>query len=245
MATIDEMIGNVRMRMADPDFHNPSLRHLLRFTLDHVRSLFNQITNSNEAWATGELTQAISPGAEEYSLAITGKPFAMYTTDSSNPSHVERMIPVYTLQNLLLAYEGPRDGAWVWPQYAGGSSHTAMGVAFYQKDGAPGWYARVRPLPQASAQYKILYSIGNWAESAGLSSSPVLTDHHHLIEVRTAMSALPMARWSEDEKANTEKRKELALSLMNDERAFRRDFETYLRSLSQSRIGFRASGYSY
>lgn len=245
MATIDQMIADVRLRLGDPLPQSPSLRHLFRFTLDHCQSLFNQITNSNEAWAVNFTTLSVSPGEEEYLLIITGKPLVVYTQDDSDPAHIERMIKVYELQNLLLSYEGPRNGAWFWPGWSDDSEHTAAGIAFYQKTGVDGWYARIRPVPQVAADYRVVYTVGNWASSAALGSAPVMAEHHHLIEVRTALSALPLARWSDDMAADMEQRKMLAMSLTNDEKQFRRDFEIYLRSLTQSRIGFRHSGFAY
>lgn len=245
MATIADMIFAVRERLGDPYQHAPSQRHILRYVLDQTQSLFNQIANSNETWAVSDTTLTVSPNVEEYQLQITGKPFLMYTQDLSNPSHYERPIRVYDLQNLLLSYEGPRNGAYMFPAFAYSSNHTAAGVAFYQKDGADGWFARIRPVPQLSAQYRIIYGIGNWADSAALQSAPVLSEHHHLIEVRAAKAALPLARWSDDRKADVEQQKSLAMGLMAEEAQYLVDFQRYLRNLSQPRITFRDSGFAY
>lgn len=247
MSTIFQMMVNARMRLGQPSAQRPSERELLQATLNHCQSLFNQISNSNEPWAIGvnDLILTVNPGQEEYSLSggpTMGKPFVMYTMDSSNPAHIERMIPTYELQNLLLSYAGPRNGLLYWPQSFDGSTHTAMGVAFYEKGGVDGWYARIRPVPQLSAQYRIIYGLGNWVQQAALSSSPVLSEHHHLLETRIAQSVLPMTRWTDDEDADRKTRMEYAAMLANDDQRFTRDFEIYLRSLNQSRITFRSSG---
>lgn len=250
MSTIFQMMVNARMRLGEPSAQRPSSRQMLQATLNHCQSLFNQISNSNEPWAIGgnDLVLTVSPGVEEYALSggpTMGKPFVMYTQDLSNPAHIERMIPAYELQNLLLSNDGPRNGLYLWPTWSGTSNHTAMGVAFYEKGGADGWYARIRPVPQLVAQYRIIYGLGNWVQQAALSSSPVLSEHHHLIETRIAQSVLAMTRWTDDEEADRKTRAEYAAMLNNDEAQFRRDFEIYLRSTVESRISFRTSGFDY
>lgn len=250
MSTIFQMMVNARMRLGEPSAQRPSSRQMLQATLNHCQSLFNQISNSNEPWAIGgsDLVLTVSPGVEEYALSggpTMGKPFVMYTQDLSNPAHIERMIPAYELQNLLLSNDGPRNGLYLWPTWSGTSNHTALGVAFYEKGGVDGWYARIRPVPQLVAQYRIIYGLGNWVQQAALSSSPVLSEHHHLIETRIAQSVLAMTRWTDDEDADRKTRAEYAAMLNNDEAQFRRDFEIYLRSMVESRISFRTSGFDY
>lgn len=241
---------NARSRLGDPSAQQPTDRQLLQATLNHCQSLFNQISNSNEPWAIGgqDLVLTVSAGVEEYALSggpTMGKPFLMYTMLPTNPAFIERMIPTYELQNLLLSNSGPRNGLYLWPAYYDGSNHTALGVAFYEKGGVDGWYARIRPVPQLAAQYRIIYGLGNWVQQAGLQDSPVLSEHHHLLETRIALSVLAMTRWSDDIAADRETRKEFAAQLANDNQQFTRDFEIYLRSTNESRIQFRSSGFSY
>lgn len=250
MSTVYQMMVNARMLLGQPSAQRPSDRELLQATLNHCQSLFNQISNSNEPWAIGgnDLILTVNAGQEEYNLSggpTMGKPFVMYTMNPSNPAHIERMIPTYELQNLLLAYFGPRNGMFLWPSYYDGSNHTAMGVAFYEKGGVDGWWCRIRPVPQLSSQYRIIYGLGNWVQQAALSSSPVLSEHHHLLETRIAQSVLPMTRWTDDEDADRKTRLEYAAKLDNDNRQFTQDFQLYLRSLNQSRITFRRSGFEY
>lgn len=249
MSTVYQMMINARMRLGEPSAQRPSSRQLLQATLNHCQSLFNQISNSNEPWAIGgtDLILTVNNGQEEYSLSggpTMGKPFLMYTMMPSNPAHIERMIPTYELQNLLLSYTGPRNGLFLWPTWDN-SNCTAMGVAFYEKGGIDGWWCRIRPVPQLTAQYRIIYGLGNWVQQAALSSSPVLSEHHHLLETRIAQSVLAMTRWTDDEEADRKTRMEYAAMLANDEQQFRRDFEIYLRSTVEARINFRSSGYPY
>lgn len=250
MSTVYQMMVNARMRLGEPSAQRPSQRQLLQATLNHCQSLFNQISNSNETWAIGQndLILTVQPNVEEYALSggpTMGKPFLMYTMDATNPAHIEQMIPTYELENLLLSYYGPRNAQFFWPTWTGSAQHTALGVSFYEKGGVDGWYARIRPVPQVSAQYRIIYGLGNWVQQAALSSSPVLSEHHHLLETRIALSVLPMTRWTDDEEADRKTRADYMRTLAADEAQFRRDFELYLRSTVESRIGFRRSGFEY
>lgn len=257
MATLNEMLSNERNLLADPDGQHPSPRHSLKSVCNHVQSLFNQATNSNEAWAEQELDLQVVDGVDEYLIAgapLVGKPLVVFTKDDTNPAHIERMVPLVELQNLLLTYQGPRDQVGYWPQYWDGSNHSARGMAFYQKDGGPNWYVRIRPVPQLSAVYRVCYLIGDWVSSAALGSEPIFREHHHLIEVRAALADLPKCRWgalsadSTDPAASSawmRKYKAIQETLLGQEAIFRRDFEIYLHSLTGSRITFRSSGYSY
>ncbi len=250
MSTIFQMMINARMRLGEPSAERPSGRQLLQATLNHCQSLFNQISNSNEPWAvaSNDLILTVSPNKEEYALAggpSMGKPFLMYTMDSSNPAHIERMIPAYELQNLLTSSSGPRNAQYYFWTCTGTSQHTALGVSFYEKGGADGWFARIRPVPQLSAQYRIIYGLGNWVQQAALTSSPVLSEHHHLLETRIALSVLADTRWTDDAEADRKTREEKRIDLLVDNKQFTEDFQLYLRNTVQSRVTFRGSGFSY
>jgi hypothetical protein len=249
MANLAEMISNVKLRLGDPLPQSPSARHLFRLVLDHCQSVYNHLNNTSQAWATAEIPLAVAPGQGDYLLNAGqwGKALLIYTEDPSNPGHWERTVPFYEVQNINLAYEGPNDGANGFAGFVDGSNHTAFGIAFLRDQNGANVSARVRPIPQAAATYRILYSIGDWASGAALGSVPVLPEHHHLIEVRAALSALPIAKWwvggdKDTEKLNQNQRLQYAASLRMDEARYTRDFELYVRSQTGRRVGFR-SGY--
>lgn len=246
MATLAEMISNVRLLLGDPLPQSPSVRHLFRHVLNHCQSVYNHLNNTSRSWATAEIPLAVAQGQSDYQLNASdwGKALLVYTEDESNTAHWERTVPFYEVQNLNLAYEGPRDGANWFAGFVDGSNHTAFGIAFYRDQNGGNVSARIRPVPQASATYRILYSIGDWAGNAALGSVPVLPEHHHLIEVRSALSALPLAKWwsgndKDAEKLNQQQRLQHAAALRNDEMRYTRDFELYVRSQTGRRVGFR------
>lgn len=239
MATIQEMMSNIRLRLGDPLPEKPGPRPLLKAVLDHTQGLYNQLNNVSRGWSTKEVPLQVQAGSDDYLIAASdfGKPLLVFTQDSANPSHWERPVSFYEIQNLHLAYQGPKDGANAFAS-ADGSNHTAAGLAFYRVEGNA-VRARVRPVPQASAMYRIIYMTGDWSSNAALDSSPVLTEHHQLIEVRSALAVLPLSEWSDDDKANQEKRRNFGDVFRGEERLFRRDFEAYIRSVGGHRVSFR------
>jgi hypothetical protein len=245
MPFLDEIISNARLRLGDPLPQNPSIRVLFKFAIDHCQSMYNSIGTVSRGWATSEVPLQVSPGISDYMIPASdfGKPLLVYTVDSVNPSHWERPVSFFEIQNLPLAYQGPANGANAMANFVDGSFHTAMGIAFYRANDQA--MVRIRPVPQAVAEYRIIYSVGDWASSADVSSIPALREHHHLIEVRSALSALPFAKWAagddeESVKLNDLARKSLAPILAKDEAQFARDFAGFIRSVGGHRVSFRS-----
>lgn len=241
MATVQEMMSNIRLRLGDPLPEKPGARHLLKAVLDHTQSVYNQLNNVSRGWSVREVPLQVSAGQDDHLLAAQdfGKPLLVLTSDVSNPGHWERPVPFYEIQNLNLAYDGPRDGANWMAGFIDGSAHTANGLAFYRVEG-DAVRVRIRPVPQAAATYRITYLTGDWRTSAALESSPVLREHHQLIEVRAALSVLPIAEWNGyDSNGNQEMRKNFTGVLRGEEQLYRRDFESFIRSVGGHRISFR------
>jgi hypothetical protein len=254
MATIIEMFQNERALLGDPNPMSPNPRAQWRSMIAHIQSLYNQLTNSSEAWTMGETELTVSPQQDEYLVAnIAGKPILVFTKDDTNPSHIERPISVVKIEDLLLSYEGPRDGSALWPGYWDGSNHTARAIAFFQK-GDGGWWASIRPVPQLTATYRIFFVTGDWTQNASLGTIPVLPEHHHLLTVRAALSDLPNCEWGELSSKDTrpaiaaawQRNYESRRQMLEAENAqYTRDFLYYIRSLAKPRITFRQSGYYY
>lgn len=246
MATINEMLSNERVLLGEPLPQKPSLRLMWKVTLNHIQDLYNQASNSQEAWTESGVDLQVSPDVDEYLIPgapLLGKPLLVFTKDDGNPAIFERPINIVRPENLITAYDGPRDGQYLWPGFWDGSTHTAQAFAFFQMDG--NWYARIRPVPQIGAVYRILFVTGNWAAQASLGSEPLLTEHHHALEVRAALSLLPHCKWSENIAADNGMRDGLMKSLIADDARFTRSLERYIRTATQSRITFRRSGYYY
>jgi hypothetical protein len=240
MSTLFQMGQNARVLLGGPRAQKPSDRQTLLATLKHAQNLYNRLSNSNKAWATEELDLTVQTDEGDYLLAVSssfGKPMLVTTTDSSNPSHIERAIEFYEAQNLNYNFMWPNNAAAGFADWYG-SPTTAMRIAFYRK--APTeLYARIKPVPQATATYRILGSVGDWTSSAALTSAPVLTEHHHLIETRIALSLLPYAEWGDNPAENTQKRREIYQTLKDDESLFDEQLQEYVATITHARMSQR------
>lgn len=241
MATLNEIASRVRTeRLFSPRPQKPGLHEVLGAVLTHTQNLYNEASNSNEAWATGKYFLTVNANQEDYLLVLdgsAGKILLVTTWQPTNPNHIERPINFYDVQNLNFEWDLPANvgiaGWWNWD----GSPNTAARIAFYNEDGST--YARIKPIPQQTAQYRILYTIGDWVSSAGIASSPILSNHHQLIEVRAARSVLPAASWFDDDVRDAAKRKEIWASINEDERLFQAVWQLYIGSFRQHRMSYR------
>lgn len=248
MATLQQMMSNVYTLLNDPLPQSPSPRHVWKAVLLHTQDFFNRLNNTGKAWATGEYSLDVSAGTGDYLIASPpnfGKPLVVLTTDPNNAAHWERTLDVYDFQNLDFAYEGPMDGANLARTFIDGSHHSARAIAFYRKLGNElQLYARIRPVPQESATYTVIYSVGNWVETAGLTSSPILSEFHDLIELRAALSLLPACAWfagDSDEawKKNRERRQELMQARQYEDARITPNFERYVSTMRSDKLNLR------
>jgi len=240
MATLRQMMGNVKVLLNEPLPQRPSPLRLLTAITQNTQNLYNHISNTGKAWDVRELVFSVGSEQESVQLQVGdefGKPLSVYTVDSGNPSHIEREVDFYELQNLNYDWSRPNDiGRSI--SNTDGSSHSAERVAFYRSSG--GIYARVKPSGgDTVAEYKVIYSVGNWIESASINSSPILSNHHHLIEIRSAKSVLPSCQWWPEEKENRIRRAELSKTLSEDEAMAAALFDKYVQSIRKDKISFR------
>lgn len=244
MASIERIMSKVRMQLDEPRPNQPSMRLVLDRTLRSVQSMINRLSNTDKAWATGETQLDVVPQQEEYPLSVDtsfGKPLAVSVIQPGNPGLVPRYVEMFEVQNMYFDWGLPNNVAsWCWQ--ADGSPNTAMRIAIFRKEGiADNIYVRILPIPMLAASYTILYTIGNWIDSAALTTSPVLTEHHDLVAVTTAMSLLPSAKWWDDEDENVRHREELARSLRFDLDELRPDFDRYIGSMTVAKMQMRHS----
>lgn len=237
MATLSDMLENVRVvHLGEPRAQRPSNYQVLKKLSISIQRYINRLSLSERSWAVDETSLTVTTGTEDYPIAATnfGRPIQVRTVWPSNPSHIERDIAFFELGDINFDWPFPKNvGALLFSP--DGSPHTAERMAFFRKSGVDQAYVRVQPIPQLTATYQILYQIGNYADSAALAAVPVLPQHHALIEVRTAISLLPITNWTDDPKADSLMREQLAMQLKNDEAGLSQDFESYIRSVGAKR----------
>jgi hypothetical protein len=230
------MKGNVRLRLDEPRAQQPSDLAVKQAVSSYTQRLINRVNNTGRAWTLQETTLNVAGGQDTYTLNVGseyGKAINIYTVDESNPNHIERSIPFFETQNLQYDWGFPNN-AGNWFQAWDGSNNTAMRMAI-SRSVEGDVVIRVLPTPQLSASYVVQYSTGYFLDTASLDTTVLLEQHHALPETQAALSLLSRARWSDDAKADRERRKDLAQSLQFDMTVFDRDFEDFIRAGFQAR----------
>lgn len=246
MSSIDQMKANIRLRLGGPLDQKPSDGELLLILNTQVQSYLNEVNLSAKPWAVAEVNLYAVPTVEDYAIAATnfGKPIQVRTVYPANPAHIERDIDFFELGDLNFDWNLPKNFGNTFFNLDG-SPHTAIRMAFFRRLGQDTAYVRIIPIPQLAATYQILYQIGVYGDTQGLGEVPVLPQHHSLIELRSAIAALPLSEWSGDEAYNIEKRKELALSMGADAARLERQFSEYIKTITVSRrLNYRNEAFS-
>ncbi len=223
-----ELLHAARVELLDPKPQKPSYRQLLHLGVGVLQSRTNRLANTGRAWAVEDAPLSVVPGVEDYALPVSNVGKVLDVTnvvDWANGPFEEWQVPFHDLSDM--------SGDW--------GDGTAQRIAFYRQAGQ--LRARVRPVPSQSAEYRVSYSVGPWAEDADLDDSPLIAEFHHLFTAEIALNALPGAEWSDDEKADEAKRIRLERSLLRRKEEGSREFDIYVAALSVPRNTQRYEAY--
>lgn len=240
MATLSDIAQSTRLRLGEPRAQKPSARAVLQAVVTKTQSKINQLGESGQPWAIDELYLNVVANQSDYLLPVTpyfGKVLQVLTYYPQNLGIPQRYVEFTQINDMNYDWGLPLNVASY--MFTDGSPNTAMRIGFYRKGGEDNIWCRVLPMPMLSAQYLVTYSVGNWADDAGLDASPVLNQFHHLIEVQSALSLLPNCEWFDDEKMNDSRRSNLSKSLAYDETELKDDWERYIRSLTSDHLTLR------
>lgn len=231
-----------RIELLGPYPQRPSRQYLLQLATTNTQSFFNEIQATGRAWAIGDqpIVLTVASGQSEYLLPVGnewGRPIDVYTTDPSNSSFIERQIEFTELGDRLMDWEAPRNSQG----YLDSAGHTAQRMMFYKKAFSNDQYVSVWPVPTGSSSYKICYSVGEWATQMSLDDSPLLTQHHALIVVKTAMDALPGTSWFDhsEEQENRLRRNELRASFESRLPILMDQWKRHIKNVTQPRMTWR------
>lgn len=219
-----DRIGNVRSRLRSPRANRPGDGDCLRSLCDHTKILRAKRKNTGLPWDLADKKINVVADKAKYQINDVrfGTPLAVLTIDDSDPSHFQRLIPFFAPQNLAFQWGLPND-AGTFTYNWDSSNHSAQRVAFYWSNGVP--YLEFQPTPKASATYLLRYVIGNSVDAMSLSDPLSLGEiGDTLAEIRTALSLLAFADYVDDRKENTERRKELGITLNWEEQLFDKQF---------------------
>ncbi len=240
------MITSVRTRLGGPRAQRPDDMQALNALSTELRTIKRHESNTSNVWNFNDVIINVAPNNATYLINAEdfGVPLSVITYAPQLTTWMPRLIPIYQPQNLVYAYVGmPNiDG---WANFLGydGSQCTAERCAFYWKDGQP--YIEFLPVPQLPAQYQCRYlESGASIGTDSLTSSPINAMDADLAEVRTAIALLPLTEWMAGDDANgrvvnTERRRDLAMSLSNTEHELRRQFEAAKLQVEGDRLTMR------
>lgn len=229
--------GSVRDRLRHPRANRPGDGDCLRALCDHIKILRAKRKNTGHPWDFADKRIVAQQGITRYPIHDLrfGTPLAVLTLDDTNPQHIQRLVPFYAPQNLAFQWGIPSD-AGHYANNGDGSFHSAERVAFYWTEGTP--YLEIQPVPQISCVYLVRFLIGNSVDAMSLADEVNLGEvGDSLVEVRAAMSLLPFAEFSDDEKDNVAKREALAKSLVFDQGLLDAQFSADVLIATGSSVG--------
>ncbi len=224
------MMGNTRLRLGEPRASRPSDALLLQQVCSHTRTLLRHKQNSGNVWSYGDIPIEVSPQESTYLINVPdfGTPLAVMTSNPSNPNHIVRIVPFSSPQNLYYNWGLPNNYGVFFFDYDGSNCSAERCSFSWQNNQA---YIEFLPLPQLPAIYTVRYlQNANNVDGMALSQEPVEDADCDLIEIRSAKSLLSNSEWMAADSAegrayNSDKRKELLVTLRDDEMLAQRQFD--------------------
>lgn len=231
MPNITDMMNSVRLRLGDPRASRPGDFQLLNQVCSQTRTLLRHKRATGNPWNFNDLVVSVIPNQITYQIteADFGTPLAVLSYDPTNPVWIPRLIPFFTPQNMPFDWALQQNSAFAFLP-ADGSQCTALRCAFYWRDNQA--FVEFQPLPQLACQYKVRYlqNVAGQVGGMAVTQEPLPNEDCDLVEVRSALALLPTSEWwsSDDREGrtiNTERRRDLAVSLSAEERELTRQFE--------------------
>jgi len=222
------LLSGVRIHTRNPRAQQPSDRTLLKLLCIQIQHFLTELNIYGSNWAVDELTLTVTPNTAEYTISTEGfgKPIEVLAVNPSDPAYINRPLDFFELGDLNYAWDMPANFGQAWS--LDGSPHSTQRIAFFRRNGNV--TARVLPVPNQAAQFRILYQVGVFGDTTPLDEGIVLPQHHALIEVRAALAALPHCEWFDNEKDNIARRAELKDSLMDQANDLARVFRANIIS---------------
>lgn len=235
MSNYLQIMAETRSLLGRPLAQSPSRRELLLAVEHEGRALANALANTGRAWSVGEYTLETVPAQSEYQIgdATFGKPLSVTFVPSALFPDEVRDVEFYELQNLDFDFNGSASSSIYGDQ---ATPFSPLRIAFYRKGSLA--YCRVLPTPQTSARYRVLFQTGA-SEGTNLMATTPAPEHDNLLVVRSALAALPLARWSGDAAADRARREELFVSLRAREARYDESFRRWALSLRDEGMSFR------
>lgn len=234
MALISESLNRVSELLLDPLEQKPSVKLKFGALLREFQNFTNELGNSSVNWTTQNFNLVVDGSTGDYlvSASNVGKILFVVNDSITTPYPLEftdlaDLSSNWWYYNPIIAAR-PED--YNFAPYGNQ-------IAFYRKNGS--LYAKV-PTGLATT-VSVTAAMGDWSSNAQLNDSPVLSEYHHLPEIRAALSLRPIAEWGANEDRNQMMRRDLLDSLMMQESRVYSQFILAKRSIVGDDIMFRES----
>lgn len=232
MPSIYQMMTNVRIRLGNGLRANaPNEFALLLQVCNHTRNLKRFKRNTGNVWEFNDVIVEVDSSDDTFLINAPdfGTPLAVLTRDEENPSHIVRKIPFFCPQNIAFDWGVPSDSGSYFMGYDG-SGHSAQRVSIFWKGNVA--YAQFMPKPAYVCEYQFRYlQNANLVGQMALNQEPIPAEDADVVEIRAAKSLLALAEWEdpgtkEGREINAERRKDLIVTLRDDEALAVRQFES-------------------
>ena len=236
MTTRLENIWRTRDLLDNSYPNRPSFHQLLRGEISQEQDLANELNNTGKPWTTAEFTLNYIPGQTSFDINVNDFGKTLFVVRLTGNQFIPALpVPFVELSELNYGtlwgtfssfYSG--FGAYTLPE-------TIEQMAFY-RTGVVNQQVKVQiqPAPVESAVYVITYLVGQMSNDDPLTSTIAVPEHATLVQLRNAVSQLPYTQWSEDRKADMERKQELLAAFEYQLARKERIFAEYKSSLVQS-----------
>lgn len=210
--------------------------------------MLNKLNGSGKGWAIATTTVTTADGTAEYALTVSagaphgiGKPLFVYRDLGDGD-----IMPVPLTDFSHEIYSQMHEFWWIPWGADTTSQYQGERVAFFRTadtEGAATHMMRVYPVPDSVKTYTVTYAAGAIdPDEIELSDTPIMPEWMPLRTLEAALYLLPHAAWAGMSlQDNTQRRKELATSLMAQVGDYREEFGGYLANPQHEPIG--DSGY--
>lgn len=244
MSSINGSITRVRAKLLKPKDQAPPVELIFGEVLEEYQNVYNELANSHVPWTKGDVIVNLASGTGDYAVSENQSIGQILFVTAQSPGS-QFSYPV-EFTGLSAASE-----SWYYwyppvPDETNAfnpAQSFGYGAAFYRKDGR--LRVRVGTNVHANSILTVTFAVGNWTENASPDQIAVLTQYHHLPEIRAAQNLIEPSEWR-DPVFDAIRKKNLAVSLTSQENRVYDQFKIAKRSLTADKITRRiTTGNSY
>jgi hypothetical protein len=229
MSTIYESIAKERELLFDPLEQKPTVKQFFGATLREFQNFHNSLGLTSQPWSTKEFNITLNGGGD-YLISDSGIGKVLFVTANNYGNYNYPVSVNFTdlsdLSNDWWFYNQAIDTSFIY------YDRYPNKLAFFRKDGE--LYLRSNPNYYPVCDLTITAATGNWSQDASLQDSAVLSEYHHLPEIRAAKNLLPNCKWNDPPDL-----KALQISLAEQEARVYKDFQEAKRNLAADFVTYR------